>query len=113
MVEPQGAAVLWFTRREREVLFLICQAHCNKEIAHRLDLSVPTVKGHIVNLLRKTRTSDRSARRSRLSLMLWALYHPEAVETGCLIGPQIPSGEQSCQYSPRLPRPIFELPRAA
>ena len=67
----------------------------------------------LVNLLRKTRTSDRSARRSRLSLMLWALYHPEAVETGCLIGPQIPSGEQSCQYSPRLPHPIFELPRAA
>jgi len=41
------------TRREREILALICHNLCNKEIAVRLHLETATVKNHVHNLLTK------------------------------------------------------------
>jgi DNA-binding NarL/FixJ family response regulator len=42
------------TRREKEVLELICKEHTTPEIAHQLFLSERTVEGHRNNLLLKT-----------------------------------------------------------
>jgi two-component system response regulator NreC len=42
------------TRREEEILQLVCQQHTAEEIAERLFLSVKTVNGHRNNLLQKT-----------------------------------------------------------
>ena len=41
------------TPREKEVTALTCLGYTNREIAARLVLSVPTVKTHIANALRK------------------------------------------------------------
>lgn len=42
------------TRREAEILKLICQEYSNQEIAERLFLSIRTVEGHRNNMLLKT-----------------------------------------------------------
>jgi two-component system response regulator NreC len=45
--------------REQEVLQLIAWGHANKEIAHRLDLSVKTVEVHKANAMRKLGMKNR------------------------------------------------------
>ncbi|HTH58053.1 MAG TPA: response regulator transcription factor [Cyclobacteriaceae bacterium] len=42
------------SKRELEVLELICKQHTSEEIAERLFISVKTVNGHRINLLEKT-----------------------------------------------------------
>jgi DNA-binding NarL/FixJ family response regulator len=46
------------TRREKEILALICDGLSNKEIADRLSISERTVIGHKSNLLSKTNTKS-------------------------------------------------------
>jgi DNA-binding NarL/FixJ family response regulator len=46
------------TRREKEILQLICDGLTNKEIADRLFISERTVVGHKSNLLAKTNTKS-------------------------------------------------------
>jgi DNA-binding NarL/FixJ family response regulator len=46
------------TRREMEVLSLICQGYTNVEIAEKIFLSTKTVEGHRANLLSKTGTKN-------------------------------------------------------
>jgi len=46
--------VVQFTRREKEILQLICDGMANKEIADKLFISERTVIGHKSNLLAKT-----------------------------------------------------------
>ncbi len=43
------------TKREREVLGLICEGHPSKEIAAQLGVSLKTIEYHRANLLQKTR----------------------------------------------------------
>jgi len=53
--EPrQDEEEVQFTRREKEILQLICDGLTNKEIADRLFISERTVVGHKSNLLSKT-----------------------------------------------------------
>lgn len=52
----QGAAHL--TKREEEVLQLVCQQLTAEEIAEKLFISVKTVNGHRTNLLEKTGASN-------------------------------------------------------
>jgi DNA-binding CsgD family transcriptional regulator len=47
------------SRREEQVVELICWGLTNKEIALRLHLSEHTVKNHIHNILKKTAAADR------------------------------------------------------
>ncbi|HEY6764474.1 MAG TPA: response regulator transcription factor [Candidatus Sulfotelmatobacter sp.] len=47
------------SRREQQMVELICFGLTNKEIAGRLHLSEHTVKNHVHRILRKTGTSDR------------------------------------------------------
>jgi DNA-binding CsgD family transcriptional regulator len=57
------------TSREQEVAALICLSYTNAEIAARLSISVPTVKTHVRNVLRKFGLSRRSD--LRLALAEW------------------------------------------
>ncbi|MBS4013403.1 MAG: response regulator transcription factor [Bacteroidetes bacterium] len=55
------------TRREKEILQLLCEGLSNKEIADALFISERTVLGHKTNLLTKTNTKNS------LSLMAFAI----------------------------------------
>jgi len=48
------------SRREREVIDLVCKGCTNKEIASNLSLSEQTVKAHISRIFRKFNVSNRS-----------------------------------------------------
>lgn len=56
-----------FTRREKEILQLLCEGLSNKEIADALFISERTVLGHKTNLLSKTNTKNS------ISLMAYAI----------------------------------------
>ncbi len=48
------------TRRERQVLLLICRGMANKEIARELDITAKTVEWHISNILGKLGAANRT-----------------------------------------------------
>ena len=50
---PSGPPMV-ITRREEEVLQLVCQQYTAEEISQKLFISVKTVNGHRNNLLQKT-----------------------------------------------------------
>lgn len=51
---------VYFTRKEREIVSLICQQGCrNKEIAQKLNISEQTVKSHCNRIYKKVGVSDR------------------------------------------------------
>jgi DNA-binding NarL/FixJ family response regulator len=56
--EPRSDEDVQLTRREKEILQLICDGLSNKEIADRLFISERTVIGHKSNLLSKTNTKS-------------------------------------------------------
>jgi DNA-binding NarL/FixJ family response regulator len=49
------------SRREQQLVELICWGQTNKEIASRLNLSEHTVKNHVHRILRKTGAQDRAS----------------------------------------------------
>jgi|GEM_PF-1368801 len=69
------------TRREREVLRMICAQYTNAEIASRIHVSVRTVDGHRNSLLEKTGC------RNTAGLVLFAvckgLYDPQQHQWRC------------------------------
>jgi len=68
-VQSSQNGVVSLTRREEEVLNLICKGYDNKEIADQLFISQKTVEGHKTNLLSKTYTKNA------INLMLFAIKH--------------------------------------
>lgn len=48
------------TRRERQILLLICRGMANKEIARELDITVKTVEWHVTNVLGKLGAGSRT-----------------------------------------------------
>lgn len=65
--KPMVRDNIQLTRREEEVLSLICQQMTSEEIAEKLFLSVKTVNGHRNNLLQKTNA------RNTAGLVIFAL----------------------------------------
>jgi DNA-binding CsgD family transcriptional regulator len=49
-----------FTKRERTVVEDLIQGRTNKEIASDLGISLPSVKAHLKQIMRKTNTSTRT-----------------------------------------------------
>ena len=66
---PDGPMAPEISRREREILRLICQERTSKEIASELFISVRTVEGHRRNLQEKTGS------RNLVGLVLYAIKH--------------------------------------
>ena len=48
------------TKRENQILILIANGNCNKEIASELNISERTVKNHISNIFKKIDVADRT-----------------------------------------------------
>lgn len=48
------------TRRQRQVLLLICGGMCNKDIARELHITVKTVEWHVSNILGKLGAANRT-----------------------------------------------------
>lgn len=57
------------TSREMDILKLMAQGQCNKEIAIDLDISEKTVKNHITSIFRKLQVDDRT------QAVLFAIKH--------------------------------------
>lgn len=57
------------TEREQEIIALIAEGLCNKEIARRLSISTQTVKNHVSHLLEKLSVVDRT------QLAVYAIAH--------------------------------------
>ena len=55
------------TKREKEILQLVCNANCRKTIAKKLNISLHTVDSHLRNLHLKTKTH------SLTELIIWTL----------------------------------------
>lgn len=65
-VDPEAAVIATLTRREREVIALICEGLQNREIAERLHLSESTVRHHLTSIF------DKLGVGSRLELVIYA-----------------------------------------
>ena len=68
-LKPSFSNQLELTRREKEVLELICKGLSNSEISEQLFISIRTVEGHRSNLLNKTDT------RNSAGLVAYAIRH--------------------------------------
>ncbi len=55
----EQAAPSFFTRREKEILQMICAGKTNREIADALYISIPTVKTHLYHIYRKIDVPNR------------------------------------------------------
>ncbi len=69
MSSPKLIEETELTRREKEILQLICEQYTNAEIAEKLFISIRTVEGHRNNLLLKT------GAKNTVGLVLYALFH--------------------------------------
>ncbi|HEU4742841.1 MAG TPA: response regulator transcription factor [Meiothermus sp.] len=57
----RASAVPRLTSRELEILRLISLGHTNPEIAQQLQVGLPTVRTHVINIFNKLGVKDRSA----------------------------------------------------
>ncbi len=57
LLQPEEQPAQPLTRREKQILALICDGLSNKDIADSLSISVRTVESHRANLLEKTNSS--------------------------------------------------------
>ncbi len=58
-VDPEAAKVAMLSRREREIVTVLCEGLSNKQIAKRLFISEMTVRNHVTSILAKLELSDR------------------------------------------------------
>lgn len=67
--DPEAAKIAVLTKREREVIALICEGLKNQEISDRLFISEATVRHHLTSIFGKLQLSDR------LGLAIFAFRH--------------------------------------
>lgn len=72
MLRDQG-----LTTREQEVLALVAQGYANKNIACRLNITIPTVQNHLRNIYAKLHVPNRTAAAS------WYLQQHSSQKGGC------------------------------
>jgi DNA-binding NarL/FixJ family response regulator len=57
---PKGLDTTTLTEREKEILTLLSQGFANKELADKLQISVPTVRTHLRHIYEKLHVRSRS-----------------------------------------------------
>ncbi len=57
--DPEAAKIAMLSRREREVITVLCEGLNNQQIAERLFISDATVRNHLTSILAKLELSDR------------------------------------------------------
>ncbi|GMU34991.1 MAG: helix-turn-helix transcriptional regulator [Planctomycetia bacterium] len=62
------------TRRENQIVELICRGLKNGSMAYELGLTMPTVRFHLQNLYKKLGTCDKG----EVLLQVWRIATPEA-----------------------------------
>lgn len=67
--KPISASKIHFTKRELEILKLICQQYTNQKISEKLFISIRTVHGHRENIFKKTNTKNATG------LAIYAVKH--------------------------------------
>jgi DNA-binding NarL/FixJ family response regulator len=82
--EMPAAPPFRLTRRERQVLSLLCEGLPNKLIARRLKISVGTVKVHVANIFRALRVTNRL--QAVLRARCWELTHEPINHNGHAAG---------------------------
>lgn len=80
---------LTFSRRERQILALLCLGSAAKQIAYELEIAVATVNTRIVKMFRKAGVS-------RTELVIWALQHPECLTRDARCSPGLHPAECEC-----------------
>ncbi|MBE6057359.1 winged helix-turn-helix transcriptional regulator [Clostridium sporogenes] len=58
-MEPEKAKGELLTEREKEVLEILLKGASNKQIGERLNISLATVKTHMINIYSKLQVSNR------------------------------------------------------
>lgn len=71
---PRDDRLQRLTPREREIAVLLQEGVSNKQLARHLDLGLPTVKTHLINLFRKVGVKNRTE-------LVGALFLPENTGT--------------------------------
>ncbi|MGB9185513.1 MAG: helix-turn-helix transcriptional regulator [Solirubrobacteraceae bacterium] len=65
------------TRRELEILTLVATGQTSRKIADQLEIKLPTVKRHLLNIYRKLGTANRVQASN-----LYHLAHPQWTSPG-------------------------------
>jgi DNA-binding CsgD family transcriptional regulator len=60
-------SLMMLSDAEKKVAMLAAEGHTNRQISHRLHITVSTVEQHLTRVYRKLDVSQRSELRSRLS----------------------------------------------
>lgn len=67
-MQPDEDLLVGLTPKERQIALLLRQGASNKQLAQELDVGLPTIKTHLINLFRKTGVSSRTELVARLFL---------------------------------------------
>jgi DNA-binding CsgD family transcriptional regulator len=59
-MQPDEDLLTGLTPKERQIALLLRQGASNKQLAQELDVGLPTIKTHLINLFRKTGVSSRT-----------------------------------------------------
>ncbi len=57
--DPEAGKIAMLSKREREIITVLCEGLGNKQIAKRLFISETTVRNHVTSILAKLELSDR------------------------------------------------------
>lgn len=63
---------LGLSSREAEIVRRILHARSDRQVAQDLNISVPTVRAHMINLLQKFDVNDRAELLAYVSMSVWA-----------------------------------------
>ncbi|MNV81674.1 Transcriptional regulatory protein LiaR [compost metagenome] len=59
-MQPHENSLIGLTPKERQIALLLSQGASNKQLAQELEVGLPTIKTHLINLFRKTGVTSRT-----------------------------------------------------
>ncbi|WP_085522069.1 response regulator transcription factor [Tuberibacillus sp. Marseille-P3662] len=71
----------FFTKREIEIFELLVMGTSTEKIAKQLFISLYTLRNHLKNMLRKTKTESRTSLVSKAYRLKWVVYYKKETQT--------------------------------